>query len=177
MAVPLAGIVDVLLKCGAKAVALDIILPEPQETRYYSGIALYEKTILAPETLFARGIQWRLDLGGSRPIEPTASGQGMQAWLEAPVREAALVYVNGNRAGSVWCPPYSVDITGLLKPGANAIRIETGNLAINHMAGRPLPDYRLLHQRYGVRFAPQDLDRIKPVTAGLLGPIRLVAWQ
>ena len=28
---------------------------------------------------------------------------GMQAWLDAPVREAAVVYINGQRAGSVWC--------------------------------------------------------------------------
>ena len=30
----------------------------------------------------------------------------MQTWLDGPVREAAVVYVNGKRAGSVWCPPY-----------------------------------------------------------------------
>jgi hypothetical protein len=43
------------------------------------------------------------------------------------------------------------------------------------MAGRRLPDYKLLNLRYTERFTPQDMDKIQPVTAGLLGPIRLRA--
>jgi len=97
----------------------------------------------------------------------------MQAWLEGPVREAAVVYVNDRRAGSVWCPPYSLDVTGFLQPGQNRLRIVVANLAVNHMAGRRLPDYRLLNLRYGVRFEAQDLDKVQAVPAGLLGPIRL----
>ena len=85
------------------------------------------------------------------------------------------MYVNGQRAGAVWRPPFAVNLTGLLKAGTNGIRIEVANLAVNHMAGKPLPDYRLLNQRYGVRFEPQDMDKIKPEPSGLLGPVRLVA--
>ena len=55
------------------------------------------------------------------------------------------------------------------------IRIEVANLAINHMAGHALPDYKLLNLRYGTRFEPQDMDKVQPVPAGLFGPIRLVA--
>jgi hypothetical protein len=73
----------------------------------------------------------------------------------------------------VWCPPYTLDVTSFLRPGTNALRIEVANLAINHMAGRALPDYRLLNLRYGTRFEPQDMDQVQPVPAGLLGPIRL----
>ena len=86
-----------------------------------------------------------------------------------------ILYVNGRRAGSAWCPPYEVNVTGLLKPGSNRLRIEVANLAINHMAGRALPDYTLLNLRYGTRFEPQDMDKVQPVPAGLFGPIRLVA--
>lgn len=43
------------------------------------------------------------------------------------------------------------------------------------MAGHALPDYRLLNLRYGVRFEPQDMDKVRAEPAGLLGPIRLVA--
>jgi hypothetical protein len=93
------------------------------------------------------------------------------------VRDAAIVSVNGQRAGSVWCPPYAVDVTSLLRPGQNLIRIEVANLAINNMAGRALPDYKLLNLRYGARFDPQDMDKVQPVQAGLLGPIRLVAAE
>ena len=117
----------------------------------------------------------RLDLGEPKAIEVGQLRNGTQAWLDAPVRDAAVVFVNGSRAGSAWCPPYAVDVTPFLRPGANRLRIEVGNLAINHMAGRALPDYRLLNLRYGSLFDPQDMDKVKPVPAGLLGPIRLVA--
>jgi class 3 adenylate cyclase/CHASE2 domain-containing sensor protein len=41
----LAGVVDVLFRCGARAVALDIILPEPQEERYRSaGASVYDES-------------------------------------------------------------------------------------------------------------------------------------
>jgi hypothetical protein len=99
----------------------------------------------------------------------------MQAWLDAPVREAAVVYVNDQRAGAVWCPPYALDVTRFLRPGENRIKIVVANLALNYMAGRRLPDYRLLNLRYGERFQAQDMDKVQPATAGLLGPIRLIA--
>jgi hypothetical protein len=99
----------------------------------------------------------------------------MRAWLDPPVREASVVFVNGRRAGSTWTPPYAVDVTGLIRAGANTLRIDVANTAINAMAGRPLPDYRLLNLRYGVRFEPQDMDKVRPAPSGLTGPIRLVA--
>ena len=37
-------------------------------------------------------------------------------------------------AGSVWAPPYRADLTGLLREGANAIRIDVYNTAINRLA-------------------------------------------
>ena len=46
---------------------------------------------------------------------------------------------------------------------------------INQLAGQTLPDYRLLNIRYGVRFEPQDMENLKPLPAGLLGPVRLIA--
>jgi hypothetical protein len=147
---------------------------DDEGTRTFSGVANYEKDVEVPRDLLQAGLALRLDLGEAQAI-PALPGARHQAWLEAPVREAAVVYVNGGRAGSVWCPPYSVDLTGRLRPGANTLRIEVANLAINHMAGRSLPDYRLLNLRYGTRFEPQDMDKVKPVPAGLFGPIRLVA--
>ena len=66
-------------------------------------------------------------------------------------------------------------VSALVRAGPNEIRIEAANLAVNHMAGRALPDYKLLNLRYGTRFEPQDMDKVQPVTAGLFGPIRLVA--
>ena len=148
---------------------------ENEETRFYSGLGTYEKEVNVPEAFLESGLKIRLDFGEGKPLSATASRAGMQAWLEAPVREAAVVYVNDERAGFLWHPPYSVDVTGLVRRGGNRIRIVVGNLAINHMAGRRPPDYRLLNLRYGVRFEPQDMEKLQPVPAGLLGPVRLIA--
>jgi hypothetical protein len=146
--------------------------------KYFSGVAVYEKTVSVPESMLKPGMTQRLDFGeGKSPAETSSGSNGMQARLEGPVREAAVVYVNGQRAGSVWCPPYAVEATGFLKRGDNAIRILVANTAVNHMAGSSLPDYRLLNQRYGKRFDPQDMDKIQPISSGLLGPIRLIAVE
>jgi len=115
-----------------------------------------------------------LDFGETRPTTAPA-GARQQALLETPVREAAVVYVNGERVGSLWRPPYRLDLTRRLKPGANQLRIDVANLAINYLAGQTLPSYRLLNLRYGARFEPQDMKNLQPVPAGLLGPIRLLA--
>ena len=57
-----------------------------------------------------------LDFGPGTPIdEPNPLPQfSMKAYFEGPIREAAEVYVNGERAGSVWCPPYTIDVTKFL---------------------------------------------------------------
>ena len=136
---------------------------DDEATRFFSGVAVYEKTVYAAGIAGAGSHAVRLDLGAPRPIEVGGPRARVQAWLDAPVRDAAVVTVNGRRAGAVWCPPYAVDVTALLHPGDNVIRIEVGNLAINHLAGHALPDYRLLNLRYGVRFEPQDMDKVQPV--------------
>ncbi|HWA08731.1 MAG TPA: glycosyl hydrolase [Opitutaceae bacterium] len=149
---------------------------ESDATKYFSGVATYEKSVTVPAAMLEKGVGVQLNFGETKPFTPTGRGmQRMQALVEAPVREAAVVYVNGKRAGSVWHPPYVVDVTGLLKAGDNTVRVEVANLAMNQMAGHPLPDYKALIARYGDRFQVQDLNQVQPITAGLLGPIRLVA--
>jgi len=151
---------------------------EDEATQYFSGVAVYENTLSIPDSMLEPGMTLKLDFGEGKAWDGTRGrSNGMQAWLDSPVREAAEVYVNGQRAGSAWCPPYEVDVSGLLKTGENSIRIRVANTAVNHMAGRALPDYRLLNQRYGKRFDPQDMDKIQPIPSGLLGPIRLVTVQ
>ena len=150
---------------------------DDEATRYFSGVATYEKNIDVTEKILQQGLALRLDFGEGTAIPQLNLRAGMQAWLDGPVREAAVVYVNGQRAGSVWCPPYSLDVTSHLRRGENKLRIVVGNLAINYMAGHRLPDYRLLNLRYGERFQAQDMDKVRPVPAGLLGGIRLVALK
>ena len=96
--------------------------------------------------------------------------------MEAPVREAAVVYINDRRVGSVWASPYALDVTGTLRPGDNKIRIEAANLAVNYMAAHGYPNYNLegVRKQFGNRFDPQDLNQLRPLPSGLLGPIQLV---
>jgi hypothetical protein len=142
--------------------------------RYFSGIATYEKDVeLTAAQLAARRVV--LDFGPGMPLAAAPKvPAGMQAMFDSPVREAAEVIVNGRRAGAVWHPPYAVDVTGFLKPGRNRIEVRVGNLALNALAGRALPDYRLLSARYGQRFVPQDTALVAPQPAGLLGPVKLL---
>ena len=100
----------------------------------------------------------------------------MQTWFDPPVREAAVIYVNDQRAGSLWSPPYRLDVTKFLKTGRNDIRIVVGNTALNFMSGHRLPDYKLLNLRYGERFQAQDMDKIVPLPSGLLGPVKLAVF-
>ena len=146
------------------------------ETRFYSGEAVYEKSIDLPQTFFANHREIVLDFGPGTPVEPgLGETPGMRALLESPVRESAIVFVNGRRAGAVWHPPYEVDITAYVHAGNNQLRIAVGNLAINEMAGRALPDYTLLNLRYGKRFTPQDMQSVRPEPSGIVGPLRLVS--
>lgn len=78
---------------------------DDEVTRYFSGVATYEKEVVVPEHMLADGITLQLDFGEGQPIPLERLPTGMRAWLDAPVREAATVFVNGQRAGSVWAPP------------------------------------------------------------------------
>jgi len=116
-----------------------------------------------------------LDFGLGQLVERTKlSLAGMRTWFDAPLRDAAIVNVNGKVAGSVWHPPFVLDIGPYLHVGANELKIVVANTAINALAGRPPTDYRLLWLRYGKRFAPQDMDHLEPLPSGILGPLRLV---
>ena len=148
---------------------------DDESTRYFSGVAKYEKDVVVQSELIQEGVSLRLDFGEGIPLTPQSLRAGMQAWLDGPVREAAVIYINDKRVGSVWCPPYSLDVSGALHTGRNKIRVEVANTALNYMAGHSLPDYRLLNLRYGERFQAQDMDKVQPIPSGLLGQIRLVA--
>ncbi|MGE0104150.1 MAG: glycosyl hydrolase [Blastocatellales bacterium] len=143
-----------------------------EDARYFSGTGIYRRNISVPAEWVGRKVV--LDFGRGEPLQEVERRNGMRAWLDAPIRDAATIFVNDRRAGSLWCPPYAIEIGNLIRPGENSIRIEAGNTAINHLAGRRLPDYRLLNLRYGERFRPQDMENLQPLPSGLLGPVRVV---
>ena len=150
---------------------------DDEATRYFSGEAVYSKEVRLDAGQL-QGQRVVLDFGPGTPLDTTPKvPAGMRAMLESPVREAAQVFVNGKRAGAVWRPPYSVDVTSLLNPGSNRIEVRVANLALNVRAGQTLPDYRLLNVRYGERFKPQDTELVKPMPSGILGPVKLIGQK
>lgn len=134
----------------------------------YSGSAVYSRSFEATNTRLL------IDFGTGMPQTGAPSRQGMKALFDPPVREAAIVTVNGVRAGTLWTPPYRLDISRLVRPGTNRIEVTVMNSALNRLAAGPLPDYRLLSARYGERFQMQGLDLLKPAPSGLIGPITLM---
>jgi len=150
---------------------------EDEAQKYFSGQKTVEATFTVPQSMLASGHPLFLNFGEGTPVTTPErrSGSGMRAMLESPVREAAVVYINGKRAGSVWHAPYEVEAGPLLHAGDNTIRIVVANLAINELAKGPLPDYKALNAKYGERFQPQDMNNLQPLPSGLLGPVKLVA--
>jgi hypothetical protein len=105
----------------------------------------------------------------------TSPGPGMRAWYDPPIHEAAIVFLNGQRAGSLWHPPYRLDVSKFLKPGENHIEIHVYNTALNAWSALPPHDYKPLIEKYGDRFQMQDLDKVRPIPSGILGTIHLLA--
>lgn len=146
---------------------------EDERTRFYSGPVAYEKDVTLDQADLGAAASVVIDFGKGTavPVPDPLPPQNMRAYLEGPVRDAAEVYVNGSLAGVVWHPPYTLQIAKWLKPGSNHLRIVVGNTAINGLAGRALPDYRLLNDRFGLRFIPQGMENLQPLPSGMLtGP-------
>jgi len=95
------------------------------------------------------------------------------------VHELAEIFVNGESAGVLWKPPFRADITPLLKPGKNELKIEVMNLWINRLAGdMELPeDLRFTRSNiksdYETYYSPREPWHEE--TSGLLGPVRLLS--
>ena len=161
-------------------------------TLHYSGEAIYSRdfTLAAiPSTSVYLEVDGGKPLPGapnSPPEHPvlgdnglpnplvTRPGPGMHAYYDPPIREAALVTINGQPAGALWHPPYRLDASKLLKPGQNHIEIRVYNTALNAWSALPPHDYAPLIAKYGDRFQMQDLNHVEPISSGILGPIHLV---
>jgi hypothetical protein len=96
------------------------MLPGPDQ-KYFSGAAIYRKTVTVPAPFIASENRCYLDLGRVEVI--------------------AEVKWNGNPIATLWRPPFIVDITEAIRPGANALEIKVVNLWPNRIIGDDqLPD-------------------------------------
>jgi hypothetical protein len=181
-AVDLSGGWNVKFASGPGGSGKDVTMPQlvswtelPDMTNY-SGVATYEKTFNATADMAKASMI--VDFGDPTPAQGGGRGSGYTAPITSPVRDAAVVYINGKRAGAAWCAPYQVDVSGLLKEGQNTIRIDVGNTAVNYLAKAGFPNYdqRAVDAQFppGNRFQPQNSQLLaQPLPSGLLGPIKL----
>jgi hypothetical protein len=115
-----------------------------------------------------------LDLGETRPA-PSQEGHGpsgpsYRVQVDSPVREIAVVTVNGLPCGILWDAPFRVEVGDALQPGENELVLEVYNTTANASAadGTVARTIQAGHERYGVRFEQQDLDlTLDGVSSGL----------
>ncbi|MCX6872589.1 MAG: glycosyl hydrolase [Verrucomicrobia bacterium] len=136
--------------------------------KYYSGTAVYRTTFQAKKG------QAYLDLG--------------------KVEVMADVTLNGKPLGTLWKPPYRVDVTEALKDGENKLELKVVNLLINRQIGdEQLPEDSERNDHRALNKWPEWLQEGKPsptgrftfgswrlwkkddplVESGLLGPVTL----
>lgn len=123
--------------------------PDPG-IKYFSGTASYVKSLGAPASWFVKGQRLEIDLGA--------------------VKNLAEVLVNGKSAGIRWKAPFRVDVTDLLRPGANRLEIRVTNLWPNRLIGDKQPGA-----------TPITLTTLNPygadsplIDSGLRGPVGLM---
>jgi hypothetical protein len=83
--------------------------------RYFSGTAAYSKTLAVPGGALAHGKRLYVDLGR--------------------VEVLAEVRMNGRDLGTLWKPPYRVDVTEAVRPGDNQLEVLVTNLWPNRLIG------------------------------------------
>ncbi len=159
---------------GPEKVTLDTLQdwtarPEPG-IKYYSGIATYRRAFNLAQGPAGRTY---LDLG--------------------TVHDMARVKLNGKDLGVVWCAPWRVEVTGVLKAGDNQLEIEVVNRWPNRMIGDKQPgdaDVRTVKSPDGFlggnefktgRYTFSTHDPYSAgsplLPSGLLGPVRLMARE
>ena len=112
--------------------------------RYYSGTAVYTKNF-------------------------TYNGDTKNAWIDlGAFSSMAEVKINGVACGTLWTPPYRLDISKAVKKGENQISIEVVNTWANRLIGdSKLPeDKRITKTTAPFRLADKPLN-----SAGLFGPV------
>jgi hypothetical protein len=122
--------------------------------KYFSGTGTYVKEFNLGGEFVATNRRIQLDLG--------------------QVRNLATVTLNGQNLGTLWKPPFVVDITPAAKRGTNRLEVKVTNLWPNRLIGdKQLPEEK--------RFTWTTYDPYKAdaplLPSGLLGPVKLRAGK
>ncbi|NIK59317.1 glycosyl hydrolase [Kribbella shirazensis] len=130
------------------------------ELATYSGSATYSTEFELPDTTD----RVFLDFGPGRPVapdsEPYVPANSYRALITPPVGVAADIWLNDTHCGSLWAPPYRVDLTDAARRGVNRLRVVVHNTAANALSA----DQHLLDAaaavtaRHGRRFDLQHIE-------------------
>lgn len=145
--------------------------------KYYSGSASYLKRFDYQPAAISDPLQ--------RPVISLDLGR---------VAVMAAVKLNGRDLGVLWKPPFRVDVSDGIRPGANVLEVRVVNLPINRMLGdEQLPEDSDRNDNGTLKRWPQWLEQGKPSptgrhtfttwrlwkkgeplqSSGLLGPVRI----
>ena len=83
--------------------------------KYFSGTATYSKEFQVPDDLLTSNREFWLDLG--------------------VVKDFAEVSLNRKPLGTLWKPPFRVNVSTALKPGSNKLEVKVTNLWPNRLIG------------------------------------------
>ncbi|MHB1460875.1 MAG: glycosyl hydrolase [Armatimonadota bacterium] len=130
---------------------IDWTKSEDQGIKYYSGTATYTTRFTVQKAIKTADQRVYLDLG--------------------KVCIFASVKLNGKDMGTLWKPPFRVDVTNALMPGSNVLELQVTNNWVNQLIRdqqRPA-DQKKTWLPWQVYNANSPLQ-----TSGLLGPVKLL---
>ncbi|MFF0342882.1 glycosyl hydrolase [Kribbella sp. NPDC004875] len=100
----------------------------------YSGSATYRTELDLPATTG----RLLLDFGPGELVDPDSEPylphNSYRALITPPVGVAADIYLNDTHCGSLWAPPYQVDLTDAARAGVNELRVVVHNTAANALS-------------------------------------------
>ncbi len=124
--------------------------------KYFSGTVTYTKAFDLPAAALAPDRRLFLDLG--------------------EVGSLAEVTLNGKNLGTLWCKPFRLDVSGIVKGGANRLQVRVTNVWHNRLVGQ-----RLAPQAFNSPTAEKIWTSMMPdyganeplFPTGLIGPVIL----
>lgn len=123
--------------------------------KYFSGIVAYQKTFsYQPPASATSNSRLYLDLGH--------------------IAKVGEVWLNNKPLGIVWTPPYRVDVTDALKPGANVLKVEVANTWSNRLTGDAITGETFT--KTNITKANKNLvpwGELPLIKSGLLGPVTI----
>ncbi len=129
--------------------------PDPG-VRFFSGTATYSRKINIPADRIKKNLRMDLDLGD--------------------VQVMADVRLNGIDLGTLWKPPFRVDVTRTLKAGENLLEVRVVNLWINRMIGdEQLPEDSRRNPDGTLAEWPQWLNGGEPISP--TGRFTFTSWR